>query len=62
MNTDNKCFLWYHSRNLNLANKNPQRKKNLERNIPDSLNYDGIKFPVSKNNYGKDEFKNNILN
>ena len=37
-NNDNICFLWCHIRHLNLEDKN----------MVDDLDYQGIKFPVSK--------------
>ena len=52
-NDDNKCFLWSHVRHLNCEGKNLRRITKKDREIGKSLNYSGIKFPVSKKDYGK---------
>ena len=49
-NNDNKYFLWYHIRHLNPLKTHPEI----------NLNYEGIKFPVSKKDYCKIEKENNI--
>ena len=58
---DNKCFLWCHIRHLNPSKIHPERitKADKKKNIHD-LNYEGIKFPVSKRDYCKIEKKNNV--
>ena len=47
-NFDNKFFLWCHVRRLNCEGKKLWTITNKDREIAESLNYDGIKFPVSK--------------
>ena len=54
-NNDNKCFLWYHVRHLNLMSKNPNRITKEDKKLASSLNYEGIEFPVSKKDYCKIE-------
>ena len=49
-NNDNKYFLWCHIRHLNPLKTHPEI----------NLNYEGIKFPVSKKDYCKIEKENNI--
>ena len=52
-NDDNKCFLWFHVRDLNLVERYPQRTTK-------EVNYEEITFPVSKKDYCKIEMQNNI--
>ena len=59
-NNDNKCFLWCYIRHLNLLEKNPQRITKKDKEMINKLNYEKIKFPVSKKDYCKIERKNNI--
>ena len=59
-NNDNECFLWCHIRHLNLVGKNPQRITKKDKEMINKLDYEGIKFPVSKKDYCKIERKNNI--
>ena len=59
-NNDNKCFLWYHVRHLNLAGKKLQRIRKEDREIFKKLNYEDINFPDSKKDYGKIEVLNTI--
>ena len=49
-NNDNKCFLWSYIRHLNLLEKNPQRITKKDKEMINKLNYEEIKFPVSKKN------------
>ena len=51
MNNDNKCFLWCHVRYLNLIKRYPERIKKEEKRLANNLNYEGIEFPLSKNDY-----------
>ena len=57
-NSDNKCFLRYHIRHLNLIDKNPQRITKEDKEFVSKLNYEGINFPVSKKEYCKIEVQN----
>ena len=52
-NDDNKCFLWCHVRHLNCEGKNVWRITKKDREIAEGLNYNCIKFPVSKKDYCK---------
>ena len=49
-NKDQKCFLWCHVRHIN-----PSKEHSLE-----SLDYDGIEFPVQEKDFNKIEMKNTI--
>ena len=53
-------FLWCHVRNLNLIDKNPQRITKEDKEIVSKLNYEGVNFHVSKNDYFKVEKQNKI--
>ena len=44
-------FLWCHVRHLNLIKKHPERIKKEDEKLANSLNYEEIKIPVSKNDY-----------
>ena len=59
-NNDNKCFLWCHIRHLNPLDKNPQTITKEDKRMINDLDYEGIKFPVSKTDYCKFERKNDI--
>ena len=61
-NNDEKCFLWCHVIHLNLVCKNPDRITKEDKKLADSLNYEGIKFPVSRKAYCKIEKQNNLFN
>ena len=56
---DNKCSLWCHIRHLNSLKINPAGTKE-NKNIINNLDYEGIKFPVSKKDYCRNEIQNNI--
>ena len=57
---DNKCFLWCHSKHLNLIDKNPQRVTKKDKELVSKLNYERINFSVSKKDYCKIEVQNEI--
>ena len=59
-NNDNKCFLWCHFRNLNPLKTHPERRRKIDKNMINDINYEGTKFPVSKKDFSKIEKKNNI--
>ena len=46
-------FLWCHVRYLNCEGKHLWRISSKDKKISENLNYDCIKFPVSKKDYGK---------
>ena len=57
---DNKCFLWCYIRHLNLLKENPEGITKADKTMVNNLDYKGIKFPVSKKDFGKIEKKINI--
>ena len=59
-NDDNKCFMWCHVRDLNCKGRNLRRITKRDREIAESLNYSGVKFPVSKKDYDKISVMNRI--
>ena len=59
-NNDNKCFLWCHIRHLNLVKTHHERITKEDKNMINDLNYEGIKFTVSKKDYCRIERQNNI--
>ena len=59
-NNDNKCFLWCHIRHLNPLKIHPERVTKKDRKMVDDLDYEGIKFPISKKNYCRIERQYNI--
>ena len=50
-NNNNKCFLWCHIRHLNLVKTYPEKITKEDKNMVNDLDYEGIKFPVSKKDY-----------
>ena len=56
-NNDGKYFLWCHIRHLNPLKTHPKRIKKVDRQMVSGLDYDNIKFPVSKKDYSKIEQK-----
>ena len=52
-------LLWCHVRHLNLVNDHSTRIKKEDKKIADALDYSGINFPVSTNDYSKIEDQNN---
>ena len=59
-NDDNKCFLWFHVRHLNLDGVKLCRITKKDRMIAEGLNYSSIDFPVSKKDYDKSLVLNGI--
>ena len=57
---DNKCFFWCHIRHLNPLKIHPERITKVDKKMINDLDYEGIKFPVSKNDYCRIERQNNI--
>ena len=51
-NTDNKCFLWCHVRQLNPQKVHPERVKLSDKNFAPTLDYSGISFPVQIKDVG----------
>ena len=59
-NNGNKCFLWCHIRRVNLVKRHPERITKVDKKLINDLDYEGIKFPVSKKDYCRIERQNNI--
>ena len=59
-NNDNTCFLWCHIRHLNPLKIHPERITKADKNMINSIDYEGIKFPVYKRDFSKIEQKDNI--
>ena len=59
-NNDNKCFLWHHIRHLNPLKIHPERITKVDTKMINDLDYEVIKFPVSKKDYCRIERQNNI--
>ena len=59
-NSDNKYFLWCHIRYLNPLKIHPERITKADKNMVNDLDYEGIEFPVFKNDFSNIEKKNNI--
>ena len=55
-----KCFLWCHVRHLNPVSDHASRIKRVDKKNVDTLDYDGIKFPVKVKDVGVIEDKNGI--
>ena len=60
-NNNYKYFLWCHIRHLNPLKIHPEREAKADKNMINDLNYEGIKFSVSKRDYCKIEKKNNFF-
>jgi len=60
-NLDNKCFLYYHPAKLNEEKvKSHAEKVSNYKKYVDTVNYDGLEFPVSVKQVPKIEDQNNI--
>ena len=59
-NNDNECFRWCHIRLLNPQDKDPQRIKRCDKEYINKLDYSGIEFPVTVEQYNKIENQNEI--
>ena len=59
-NNDNKCFISWHIRHLNLVKIHPERITKEDRKLINDLGYERIEFPVPKKGYGKIEIQSNI--
>ena len=47
-NNDNKCFLWYLVRHLNLLKTHPERITKVDKKMSNDLDYKGVNFHISK--------------
>ena len=52
---DQKCFLWCHVRHINPVKIHPERITLEDKKLVNSLNYDGVGFPVWENDFSKIE-------
>ena len=59
-NNNQKCFLWCHVRHSNPVEIHPEKITQKNKEFINDLNYDGIEFSLSENNFSKIETKNNI--
>ena len=59
-NNESKCLLRCHIRHFNLVKTYPERITKEDKKMINDLDYDGINFPISKNDYCKIERQNNI--
>ena len=59
-NDGDKYFLWCHTRQSNLVKIYSERITKEDKKMINELDYEGIKFPVSKKDYCKIERQNNI--
>ena len=50
-NNDQKCFLWCHIRHINQLKIHSERITLKDKKLVNDLNYEGIKFPVSEENF-----------
>ena len=50
---DQKSFLWCHVRHVNLVKIHPERITRGDKKIVNSLNYDGVGFPVREKYFSK---------
>ena len=57
---NHKCFLWCHFRYINPVKIHPKLITREDKKLVNSLNYDGIEFPVWEKVFNKIERKGNI--
>ena len=61
-NNDKNCFLWCHVRHLNPVKIHPERITQTDNKLVNGLDYDGIKFPVDKEDFSKNQTKKIWIN
>ena len=59
-NNDQKCFLWCDVRHINPVKIHPERITQNNKKLVNDLDYNGVEFPVNKEEFSKIETKNNI--
>ena len=59
-NNDQKCFLWCYVRHINPVKIHSERITQEDKKFVNSLNYDGIEFPVREKGFNKIEKKKSI--
>ena len=52
-NKDQKCFLWFHVRQINTVKINPERITQNNKKLVNDLNYGGVGFPVREKYFSK---------
>ena len=52
-NNDQKCFLWSHVSHIIPVKIHPERITQSDKELINDLDYDGIKFPVDKEDFSK---------
>ena len=52
-NDNQKCFLWCHVRHIKPVKIHPERTAREDKKLINSLNYDGIEFPVREKGFSK---------
>ena len=57
---DQQCFLWCHIGRINQVKVHPERITQNDKKLIDTLDFEGIEFPVSKYDFSKTEMKNRI--
>ena len=60
-NNDQKCFLWCHVRHINPVKIYPERNTREDKKLVNSLDYDGIDFPMREKGFSKIEKKEQHL-
>ena len=56
-NNDQKCFLWCHVRHINPIKIHPERITQKDKELVNDFDYDGIEFPVRKEDFIKLKLK-----
>ena len=56
-NNDQKCFLWCHVRHINPIKIHPERISQKDKELVNDFDYDGIEFPVRKEDFIKLKLK-----
>ena len=53
-------FFWCHVRHINPIKIHPERIRQTDKELANDLDYDGVKFPVDREDFNKVEMKTNI--
>ena len=53
-------FFWCHVRHTNPIKLHPERIRQTDKELANDLDYDGVKFPVDREDFNKVEMKTNI--
>ena len=59
-NNDQKCFLWYHVRHINLVKIHPERITQNNKKLANGLDYDRVGFLLREKDFNKIKTKNII--